>query len=74
MSKTLTDLTYDLSVDGLFFLSHLTGFTYREINVIVFCMIIPFVYAVMLLIILRQQNKMKRLTIIKAYEKSKKDS
>lgn len=74
MSKTLTDLTYDLSVDGLFFLSHLTGFTYREINVIVFCMIIPFVYAVMLLIILRQQNKIKRLTIIKAYEKSKQDS
>jgi len=70
MSKELTDLIYDLSVDGLFYLSHISGFTYREINVIVFCIAEPLLYIVLFMIILRQRNKIKLLTNKKANEKA----
>jgi hypothetical protein len=61
MSKELTDLIYDFSVDGLFYLSHITGFTYREINVIIFCIAEPFLYLILSAIILMQYNKIKSL-------------
>ena len=60
MSKTLTDLIYDLSVDGLFYLSHITGFTYREINVLVFCIIMPLLYVFLFLVIVRQRIQLRR--------------
>jgi hypothetical protein len=54
MSKSFTDWLYDISVDGLFYLAHMTGFTYREINVIVFCIIIPLVILLLIAIAIKQ--------------------
>lgn len=59
MNKNLTDLIYDLSVDGLFYLSDLTGLTYREINVLVFCIIMPCLYLILSFIILKQRIKLR---------------
>jgi hypothetical protein len=58
MSKQLTDFLYDSSVDGLFYLSHITGLTYREINVVVFCIAEPLLYLIMLIIIIKQKIKL----------------
>jgi hypothetical protein len=70
MSRELTDLIYDLSVDGLFYLSHITGFTYREINVIVFCIAEPLLYVALLIMILRLRRKVKSLTNVIRHEKA----
>ena len=55
MPKSFTNWLYDTSVDGLFYLAHITGFTYREINVIVFCIIIPLTVLVLVIIAIKQQ-------------------
>ena len=70
MSRELTDLIYDLSVDGLFYLSNITGFTYREINVIVFCIAEPLLYVALFIMILRLRRKVKSLTNVIRHEKA----
>lgn len=60
---SFTDYLYDKSVEGLFYLSRLTGFTYREVNVLVFCVIEPLVYLALLIIVVRQR---KRINDIKS--------
>lgn len=59
---SFTDFLYDKSVDGLFYLSHLTGYTYREINVIVFCVVEPLIYLMLLVILIKQRIRIKSLT------------
>jgi hypothetical protein len=68
MSKSFTDWLYDISVDGLFYLAHMTGFTYREINVIVFCIIIPLVILILIAVAIKQYITINRLKHI-IYEK-----
>jgi hypothetical protein len=67
MPKSFTDWLYDISVDGLFYLAHMTGFTYREINVIVFCIIIPLVIFVLIAIAIKQHITINHLKSI-SYE------
>lgn len=59
---SFTDFLYDKSVEGLFYLSHLTGFSYREINVLVFCVIEPLIYLILLVIVIKLRRRIKSLT------------
>lgn len=63
MTKSITDILYDRSVDGLFYLSHMTGFTYREINVIVFCIVEPLLYLALFIVILRLRRELAKQRI-----------
>jgi len=64
MSKSFTDWLYDISVDGLFYLAHMTGFTYREINIIVFYIAIPLFIFILIAIVIKQYIKINHLTHI----------
>ena len=68
MSKSLTDWLYDISVDGLFYLAHITGFTYREINIVVFYIAIPLFIFILIAIAIKQHITINRLKHI-IYEK-----
>jgi len=63
MSKTdvIVNIVYDVCVEILFEIAAMTGFTYREINVIIFCIIMPAVYVLMGMIILYQWYRIYRL-------------
>lgn len=60
--STFTDYLYDKSVEGLFYLSHTTGFSYREVNVLVFCVIEPLIYLILLIIVVKQYRRINSLT------------
>jgi hypothetical protein len=49
------DYIFDLCVKILLVLAKLTGFTYKEINVIIFCIIWPIITIILFLIIILQQ-------------------
>ena len=68
MSKSITDWLYDISVDGLFYLAHITGFTYREVNIVVFYIIIPLTIFILIAIAIKQRITINHLTHI-IYEK-----
>jgi hypothetical protein len=63
MNKTdiIVNITYDICVEILIEIAHLTGFTYREVNVIIFCIIMPAVYVLMGMIILYQWYRIYKL-------------
>jgi hypothetical protein len=63
MSKTdvIVNIVYDVCVEILIEMAKLTGFTYREVNVILFCIVMPAVYVLMSMIILYQWYRIYRL-------------
>lgn len=57
----LVDISYDLCVMWLMDLAHATGLSYREINFVVFMIVLPLVLLVMFLVILIQQSVIRKL-------------
>ena len=55
------DYIFDLCVKILIELAGFTGFTYKEINVIIFCIIWPIITILLFLIIILQQLKIRSL-------------
>jgi hypothetical protein len=53
MESPVINYIYDKSVDILFSLAHLTGLSYRQVNVIVFTVIEPIVYIILVIWIIR---------------------
>lgn len=64
MTKTdlIVNITYDVCVEILVELAHYTGFTYREVNVILFCIVLPLVFVLMGMIILYQWYRIYKLS------------
>jgi len=64
MTKTdlIVNITYDVCVEILVELAHYTGFTYREVNVILFCIVLPLVFVLMGMIILYQRYRIYKLS------------
>ena len=56
---------FDDCVNILIYLSKQTHTTYKEINVIIFCIIEPIVFFGMLYMILKQRNQLNNLKINK---------
>lgn len=52
---------FDLCVQFLLWLGRMTGTTYVEINIIIFCILEPIVFLVMAYIIYNQWRKIKEL-------------
>ena len=53
MENPIINYIYDKSVDILFFLAHSTGLSYRQVNVIVFTVIEPIMYIILVIWIIR---------------------
>jgi hypothetical protein len=64
MNKTdiIVNITYDICVEILFEIAHVTGFTYREVNVILFCIVLPAIITIMALIIFYQWYRIYKLS------------
>ena len=64
MTKTdlIVNITYDVCVEILVELAHYTGFTYREVNVILFCIVLPLVFVLMGMITLYQRYRIYKLS------------
>lgn len=64
MTKTdlIVNITYDVCVEILIEIAHYTGFTYREVNVILFCIVLPLVFVLMGMIILYQWYRIYKLS------------
>jgi hypothetical protein len=56
----IVDISYDLCVMWLMDLAHATGLSYREVNFVVFMIVLPLVILVMFLIILIQHTMLRR--------------
>ena len=52
---------FDLCVQFLLWLGRMTGTTYVEINIIIFCILEPIIFLVMAYIIYKQWRKIKEL-------------
>jgi len=63
MENRLIDYIYDKSVDILFFLSHHLGLSYRQVNVVVFTIIEPILYVILILWILKLKQIIKTTKI-----------
>lgn len=57
----MVDITYDLCVMYLMQLAQYTGLTYREVNFVVFMVVLPGIFLIMFSIIIFQYNNIKRL-------------
>lgn len=55
---------FDRCVDVLYILARLTGTTYKEINVIIFCIIEPLIFIFLIFIIFRLHKRNKKLVSI----------
>jgi hypothetical protein len=64
MNKTdiIVNITYDICVEILFIIADITGFTYREVNVILFCIVLPTAFVIMTLIIFYQWCRIYKLS------------
>ena len=64
MNKTdiIVNITYDVCVEILFIIADITGFSYREINVIIFCIMLPTIFVIMALIIFYQWCRIYKLS------------
>lgn len=58
----MMDFIFRLCVNALLELAELTGTTYNEINVIIFCFLMPAVFIWLLVVIYRQRVKIKELS------------
>lgn len=58
----IVNITYDLCVEILFEIAHLTGFTYREVNIILFCIVLPAIFVIMAFIIFYQWYRIYKLS------------
>jgi hypothetical protein len=56
----LVDISYDLCVMWLMDLAHYTGLSYREVNFVVFMIVLPLVLLVMFLIIVVQHVMLRK--------------
>ena len=56
----LVDISYDLCVMWLMDLAHATGLSYREVNFVVFMIVLPLVLLVMFLIIVVQHYMLRK--------------
>lgn len=56
---------FDECVTLLIYLAKLTHTTYKEINVIIFCIIEPIIFFVMLYVIIQQHKKLKKFRTMK---------
>ncbi len=63
--REISNIIFDLLVKWLIDLSHFLGITYKEINIIIFCILEPIVYLIMLIIIYKQWKLIKSLKQIK---------
>jgi len=61
-SDLLVTIAYDICVEILIEIARFTGFTYKEVNVILFCIILPLVFVVMGMIILYQWYRIYKLS------------
>ena len=59
----MTDIIFNSCVDLLKKTSNLLEMTYNEINVLIFVIIVPFIFLLMLLIIIKQRIKLRLLHI-----------
>ncbi len=55
------DKTFDICVEMLMWLANLTGFTYKEINIIIFVILEPLVFFIMLYFVIKYFRLKKRL-------------
>jgi len=60
--EVLANIIFEICVAILIQLAAMTGFTYREINVIIFCIMMPILFVVMAYIIYRQHRKITQLS------------
>lgn len=60
--ELLANIIFDICVAILMQLAAMTGFSYREINVIIFCIMGPLLFVVMAYIIFYQWRKLKKLS------------
>ena len=61
----MIDIIFNWCVDLLIKFAKLLGVTYNQINVWIFVIIVPFIFLLMLLIIIKQRVKLKSLKHIK---------
>ena len=59
--KDFVTLIFDLLVLALIDMSKAVGMTYKQLNILIFCVIEPLAYIVMLWIIIKQYFKIKSL-------------
>jgi uncharacterized membrane protein YhdT len=59
--KDFVNLIFDLLVLALIDMSKAVGMTYKQLNILIFCVIEPLAYIVMLWIIIKQYFKIKSL-------------
>ncbi len=61
-SDLIVTIAYDICVEILIEIARSTGFTYKEVNVILFCIILPLVFVIMGMIILYQWYRIYKLS------------
>lgn len=61
-SDLIVTIAYDICVEILIEIARFTGFTYKEVNVILFCIILPLVFVFMGMIILYQWYRIYKLS------------
>ena len=64
MNRTdiIVNITYDVCVEILFIIADITGFSYREVNVILFCIVLPAIFVIMAFIIFYQWYRIYKLS------------
>lgn len=59
--NNFVNLVFDLLVLALIDMSKAVGMTYKQLNILIFCLIEPLAYIVMLWVIIKQHFKIKSL-------------
>lgn len=55
------DELFDRCVDILYWLADLSGMTYKEINIWIFVIIEPIVFVILIWVVLKQRNTIRKL-------------
>lgn len=60
MDNEIITLIYNECVDILLLMAKVTGLTYKEVNVLIFCVLQPLSFIISVYIILKQHFKLKK--------------
>ena len=61
MDNPIITLIFNICVQLLTIIGNLLGLTYREINILIFCVLEPIAFIIMLIIIVKQHQNLKNL-------------